>query len=314
MIRRFPPAVFPVLFGSFGLALVWRELGALGLAPPIVGQLLAWAAGLLYAAALAAYLAKLALRPSVVREELLRLPGRAGLSTAALSLLLLAGLLAEADHHLAAGLYFTGLAAQTLVAALTVHALRAPTVDIRRVTPVWHLTFVGYVLGILPALALGYPWLAVALFVFCGLAAAAIVLATLDLFVSSDSPAALRPTQAIHLAPASLLGTAALGLGNPALATALAGVALVIGAALLARLRWLLAAGFTPLWGAFTFPTAAFTVLMLRIGASEGIEAAFWLGLAGAAAVSLLIPWIAARVLARVPSGQLAEATGAATA
>jgi tellurite resistance protein len=79
---------------------------------------------------------------------------------------------------------------------------------------------------------------------------------------------------------------------------------------LLAKARWLTTAGFSPLWGAFTFPLAAFSSAMMSLAGQSmvfGVLGA--LSLAGALAI---IPPIALRVLKLWASGQLALKTNAA--
>jgi tellurite resistance protein len=122
-------------------------------------------------------------------------------------------------------------------------------------------------------------------------------------------PAPLRPMLAIHLAPASLFATTASLTGHTLLAQGFALLALAILIALLAYIRWITETGFSPLWGAFTFPmAAASTALMLQGGV---------LGLIGQGLLVLAlggVPWIAYRVLKLWPGGRLAAKTNAAEA
>jgi tellurite resistance protein len=120
-------------------------------------------------------------------------------------------------------------------------------------------------------------------------------------------PPPLRPILAIHLAPASLLGLVAAGLGWGAMAQGFAALGGAILLALLAAARWLTAAGFSALWAAFTFPLAAWAALALAVGWTWAGGAALLLGCA-------VVPWIALRVLRIWPDGTLAARTGAAAA
>jgi tellurite resistance protein len=114
---------------------------------------------------------------------------------------------------------------------------------------------------------------------------------------------------AIHLAPASLFTSVAALTGQPAMAMLLATVALAVSAALVLSARWLLAAGFSPLWGALTFPLAAFAAAAIRMG---GAWTGFGLGLAVLASVA--VPAIGWGVLRMWPKGTLAARTNAAEA
>jgi tellurite resistance protein len=90
---------------------------------------------------------------------------------------------------------------------------------------------------------------------------------------------------------------------------ALATAVLVV---LLTRARYLTVAGFSPLWGAFTFPAAAYAGLMLAL-AGQGAP----FRLAGAIALiaaTIIVPLIAARVLRMWARGILATRTNAAVA
>ena len=86
----------------------------------------------------------------------------------------------------------------------------------------------------------------------------------------------------------------------------LAGAILVL---LLIRARWLTAAGFTPFWGAFTFPLAATASLWLTLGGIWALP-----GVAALAGAMALVPWVAWKVLRLWARGQLATITNAAVA
>ena len=89
-------------------------------------------------------------------------------------------------------------------------------------------------------------------------------------------------------------------------------LAIFAAIALLIRARWLTQAGFSPLWGAFTFPLAAFSGLMFVMGSQSIVFAVIGaLSLAGA---TILIPYVVARVLQLWAKGTPASATNAAVA
>ena len=98
--------------------------------------------------------------------------------------------------------------------------------------------------------------------------------------------------------------------GQPVLAAGFALAALAILVALAAGANWLLQAGFTPLWGALTFPlAAAATAAMLALGAPG-----FWIGGLLTLAATALNPWVAQQVLKSWAKGDLGAKTNAATA
>ena len=91
------------------------------------------------------------------------------------------------------------------------------------------------------------------------------------------------------------------------LAQAMVVLALLIAVALLVSGAWITEAGFSPLWGAFGFPAAAFASALLING---------WI--IGGVLVTVLtlgaVPVLAWRILAMWPKGTLASKTNAATA
>ena len=309
LFRGTPPAIFPSMMGLFGLGLGWRVgAGAFGL-PQGVGEAILGAVTLLYLFGLAAYLRKLAARPSVIFEDLRVLPGRAGVGTMVLCLYLLAAVLMPYAPGLARAVLLAALATHGVFVAVLLRVLLTGPAEQRRVTPVWHLNFVGFILAGLSAPALGLAGLGQVVLWGTGVVALLIWAESLRQFLAASVPAPLRPLLAIHLAPAAMLGLVALALGQTGLAGGLAFVAAGLLAALVLSARWLTAAGFTPFWGAFTFPLAATASLWLSLGGVWRLPG----GLALVAA-TLIVPPIAFKVLQLWAKGQLGPKTGAAVA
>ncbi|MFZ1471026.1 MAG: tellurium resistance protein, partial [Paracoccaceae bacterium] len=223
--------------------------------------------------------------------------------------LALAAVLVPYAPGLARGLLFGGLVLHGLAALAIIRALIALPPEGRGVNPVWHLTFVGFIVGGLAAVPLGYTALAQGL-IWATLPVAVVIWGiSLVQLMSRVPPAPLRPLMAIHLAPAALFSTVAGLLGQTTLSLSFAVLALAIMAALLVVGRWILAAGFSALWGAFTFPLVALaSALLIRDGVFV------WTGI-GVLIVALgFVPWVAWRVLKMWPGGQLAAKTNAAEA
>ena len=310
--RRTPPAIFPPIMGLFGLGLGWRAgAPAFGL-PDAVGEMILGAATLLYLFALLAWAAKPWRRPAVVLEELRVLPGRAGLAAMTQSALLLAATLVPYAPGLATGLGVLAFLAHAGLALLILGLILRGPAEARTVTPVWHLVFAGFIVAPLAALPLGYETAARAILFGVLPVASAIWAVSLWQLVTRIPPAPLRPLLAIHLAPASLLAAVAAGLGMTTLATVLSLFAASILIALLAASRWLTAAGFSALWGAFTFPLAAFAGALFALApGSEALRIAAGLVLVAA---TLIIPPIAFKVLQAWARGGLAAKTNAAEA
>ena len=307
--RQVPPAIFPPILGLLALGLTWRRGADLFGLPAGLADMLLGAVTLLWAFAVLAYGAKLVQRPSVLAEDVAILPGQGGCSALGMTFSAVALVLVPHGPGLATGLMAAGLLVQAVVAVLVARALLAAPPEGRMVTPVWHLTFVGFILAALPALEMRYSGVARVLF---GLTLPiAVVLWGIGLrqILSRIPPAPLRPLLAIHLAPASLLGLVAHGLGLGMVAQGLAVLGAGILLALVASARWLTAAGFSPFWSAFTFPLAAYAALLMVLGGPWQLPGGVLL-----VAATLLVPPVAVKVLQLWIKGILGPRTNAAIA
>ncbi|MFN4153366.1 MAG: tellurium resistance protein [Paracoccaceae bacterium] len=307
LFARMPPAVFAVVLGLLGMSLTLKRALIEAQLPQGVGDLVMGLAVGLWLFCAVAYGIKIARRPGVVMEELRVLPGRAGLAAATVGALTVAAVLGFFLPGLAKGVLVLGLGLQGVLALLMVRALLTAPAEGRVVTPVWHLAFVGVIVGALAAVPLGWEGLARAILWATIPVAVAIWAMSLWQLVRRIPPAPLRPLLAIHLAPASLFASVAGLLGMTAVAQGMLGLACAIGIALLITGRWIIQGGFSPLWGAFTFPMAVFGSALIING---------W-GVAGVLVTVLAlgaVPVIAWRVMTMWPAGTLASKTNAATA
>ena len=307
LFARMPPAVFPVLMGVLGLALALQSATiSFGLPNSAADLALGLAVGLWVFAAFG-YLVKLARRPAVLLEDLRSLPGRAGVAAACLGLLLVAAALVPIWPGLAHILLLAGLALHGAQALLILRLWITSPPEARDITPVWHLHFVGFILGALAAAPLGLTLLASALLWLTLPLAGAIWAVSLVQLIRRIPPAPLRPLLAIHLVPASLFATVAASLGQTGLALGFATLAGLILLTLLAAARWITLSGFSALWGAFTFPLAACAgaLFALDLQVTGAMILAFAL---------ILVPVIAYKVLAAWAKGSLAAKTNAAEA
>lgn len=262
--RRVPPAIFPPLLGMVALVLAWTQAAAQFGLPVALPQVLSGMVTALAIAAFVSYGGKIAQRPAVLAEELRILPGRGGCAAAVVAVYALATMAAGYAPALARGILVAGFALQ-LVFWVVVIPVMFRTPGQGRVTPVWHLTFVGPIVGALASVAVGWGQLATVIWYPC--AAMAIVIWTLSIkqVMGERVPAQLRPFLAIHLAPFAVLGMVAYGIDMPFVAQLLGVIALALIVTAVLSARWLLEAGFSPFWGAFTFPLAASAGLFLRL-------------------------------------------------
>lgn len=304
---RMPPAVFPAILGLLGLGLLLRRAVVALTLPPALADILLGAMVALWAFAAFGLAVKISRRPAVVLEDLKTLPGRAGFAAAVLGLYLSVAAIAPFAPALGKALLVVGMAMQAALAARTLWVwIKAPP-EAREITPVWHLTFVGFIVAALAALPLGWKGLAAVLFWITLPVAVAIWGVSAVQLIRRIPPAPLRPLLAIHLAPASLLATVGAGVGQTGLALGMLALSALIALALVAAGRWITEAGFTALWGAFTFPLSAFGSALFVLG----FDVSGTMVLIGALGV---IPWIGYRVMKLWAGGQLAVKTNAAEA
>ena len=307
--RRVPPAIFPSIMGLFGLGLAWRRgVAAFGL-PAGIAETILGAVTLLFLFALVAYSAKFLRRPAVLVEELRILPGRAGVAAMLLCLYLLSVTLAPYVPGVARTLLWCSLALHGAFVLLLVGVFVTGPAEQRRVNPVWHLSFVGFIISALPAAVFEEYLTALGLFVATVLIAAFVWAVSAEQLVKETVPAPLRPLLAIHLAPVALFGQVAQALELQAVALGCAGVAGLLLLWFTARARWLTEAGFSALWGSFTFPLAATAGLWLGLGGIWRLPGG--VALVAATLVTLPIAW---KVVQSWTRGQLAIKTNAATA
>lgn len=313
LFARTPPAIFPVLLGLLGLGLALRKgVAVLGLSATPLGGLVEAALGavlILWLFAVLALKVKVIRRFGVLAEDMRVLPGRAGLAAATMSGMAAAAVLLPYAPQLALVLVLAALLAHGGMAVVLLAALSRLPPEARSVSPAFHLAFVGFIVGAGPLAELGYVGLATVIF-WASLAGAlgiwAVSLRQLWLLVP---PAPLRPLLAIHLAPAALLSLVAGQIGAPGLALGFACLGMVIFLALLSAARWITLAGFSPLWGSFTFPLSAFALALLSLGGTWEFPGIVVLALALG-----VVPAIGWAVLSLWPGNRLAVKTNAAEA
>jgi tellurite resistance protein len=255
---------------------------------------------------------KVMLRPGVVREDFRVLPGRAGLAAMSMCVMLFSVVILPYAAGVAEALLVLGLVLHTVIAISALRIVLAGPEEARRVTPVMHLTFVGFIVAPLAALPLGMSALTDSILWYSVVAALLIWAAGLKPLLAGTAPPPLRPLQAIHLAPAAFIATVAHLAGQPALGNAFALFAVLLFVVLIARVRWLTAAGFSGFWSAFTFPLAAFAGMLFVVALGLGSETVRTLAGLALVLATLAIPPIAFKVIQLWARGTLAEKTNAA--
>lgn len=305
--------IFAVCLGFIGLGLAWRGAAESQPIPHEIGDMILGFSTAFYLYFLALYVAKIVARPAVLFEDMRLPPARGGIATLAMSALLLAAALQPFNIPVRQ-IWWAGVILQIAATVIFLHAFWKEPAPQHSFTPFMYVTFVGPVVGPIAGIPLGYVWESVVLVIMALIPFVVITIGyTLKLVRSRPIPP-LRPALAIYLAPVGLF---AMGFG-------LLGVewafwlfyywSWAIALILLGLGLWLTEGGWTPIWGAFTFPIATFAnvqVMAIGMGASVlgplGLWAALILG-------TPLIFYIVYKSVGAWVSGDLSKKSGAATA
>ncbi|MEL7464473.1 MAG: tellurium resistance protein [Pseudomonadota bacterium] len=311
--RRTPPALFPATLGMFGLALAWRAAGeALG-APALVGHLILAATGAFFLFAFGCYAAKLVKRPAVVMEDLAPAPGRAAVSAGSMCLMLFAAGIAPLAAGLASAVWLLGVALHVVYMICVIRALMAAPPEGRAVTPVLFLPFVGYIVSPIAGVPLGFGAIAAPLYAYTLVAGAVIVALSAPRILLKPTPIPARPAAAILLAPTSVAAISANALGYDDLAAVFIWISAAVALVYVGRWRWLTVGGYTPAWGAFTFPSAALAGALL-IAAQRWGGPWEWAASLALIFATVLVPAIWAITIRDWSLGRLGLMTGAGEA
>ena len=311
--RSTPPAIFPVILGLLGLSLAWRGLGSAFQFTSAIGDIMLGLATALLAYFMLTYFIKLIARPAVLMEDLRSPPGRAGLSAASMATMVLAaGLLPFGE--VARYVWWVGIVLHGVVLAFVILSLSKAPAESRSVTPFQYLPFVGFILAPLAGMQLGYAnisqvlaYASFAPFIFLTVKIAAKLSRT-------RPPQPLRPPFAIILAPFSLFGMAFAQFGFELGFVVFYSLAWVVALTLLVFARWMTNGGFTPMWGALTFPVATFiNINLVAMGKGFGIIATTG-AIAGTVIGTPLILYVAYKAFKMWAKRDLAKKTGAAVA
>jgi len=311
--RSTPPAIFPVILGLIGLALVWRGFGLQFGLLTALGDILMGIAAALLAFFMLSYFAKLFARPGTLMNDLKSPPGRAGVSAISTALIVLSvGLLPYGE--IAGYIWWAGVVLHVIIVLFVLKSLAKSQPTGRSVTPFLYLPFVGLITAPLAGIPLGYMILSQTFSYISLVAFLAITARLIGKFIRTRPPAPLRPPYAIILAMFSLFGLA-FGQFGPETGFAMF-YFLAWGAALalLVFATWLTTAGFTPMWGELTFPVTTFPLInIVAINKGYGVIATTGL-ISGALIATALVIFVAYNALKMWAKRDLAKKTGAAVA
>lgn len=313
--RRTPPALFPATLGMFGLSLAWASAARVLDAPYAASVGIFALTTAFFVFAFGCYVAKLIRRPAVVLEDLRPAPARAAVSAGSMCLLLLAA--GMSVHGLggdvARGVWIAGLILHLVYLICVCEALRRSPPEARVVTPVLFLPFVGVIVSPIGGAPLGLAAVAAPVYIYSLVVGAVIVALAAPRFVFGPTPVPARAAAAILLAPTSIGAVSGAALGYTLITEIFIFGSVFLSALFIARIRWLTAGGFTPQWGAFTFPTAAFAGAM-TLAADLWGGPWIWGASFALIAASVIVPPIWALTIREWTIGRLAPATGAGVA
>jgi tellurite resistance protein len=130
----------------------------------------------------------------------------------------------------------------------------------------------------------------------------------------SGIPMAQRTSYAILLAPPSVAAIGIYSLSGPTFYMPVWVGASLVGIALLPFVRWMAQGGWSPGWGAFTFPISAFAGVQIHaVKAGYGTIADI-LAIGTLSVATLIVPYIVIRTYISWFQGKLGPATKAAVA
>ncbi len=312
LYRQTPPAIFPVALGFLGLGIAWNGAERVLGMPGWVGDILMGASAFYFLFFAGFYAIKAALRPAVILEDITSPPGRAAMGAFAMGFMLLSVTLG--GYGVSADVIFwAGVGLYCVFALLALRTLMRDPVEARGFSPFQYLSFVGLILGGavgLPNLQiLFWPIVLGSLLIFL-----VITVGWLSKLARVRPPVPLRVSTVIPLAPLSLFAMA-FARGDVIWAFQIFyWAATIVAIALLILSRWLSKGGWTPVWGSFVFPAAAFCNMQV-LAASRDLSAFAESILFIALAISTpLILFILYKHSFNWITGDLAKKSGAATA
>jgi tellurite resistance protein len=292
------PALLPPCLGLIATGLVWREAVPVLGAPEAVAGVWIGAALAVLAVCLSLYVRRAAARPQVLLHDLRMPAGRGAVPAGSMALMLAGAALAPLWAPVAMVVWGAGVVLHGFLAAVLLRELAQMPPDARPATAPLLVPFAGEIVAPLGGVPLGFGAVSAVLF-WLGLAvwAALLPLILRRLWRAASPPPPVRPGTAVLLAPPAIGAVALerLDPGNP-LVVLLFVAACVTLIGLLARARWVSGEGFSPAWGAFTFPLAAFAGSCLVMAERFPGAMAFNAAAAAVTVASLMTLYVAGRI------------------
>ncbi len=309
--RRTPPALFPCLLGFIGLGLAWRRAAEVWPVPPVIGEVILLVSCLMFMATGTSYHLKLSLRPSVIFEDLKVGPASGAVSAGSMCLMLYATAMAPYLYELAQLFWWVAVIQHAGYMICVTIALARSDTQLSDVNPSIILPYVGYILASVGGPILGYATLSGFLLMATIPGCIFIIILSLVNLKRHGVIKPLRSSYFIILAPLSIYGIGAYNIWPDSSYIIFWSIALFAGLCLAPFLGWFSAGGWSPAWGAFTFPLSAFAGVMLTgvqsdFGLVADVGSVISLGLA-----TLVVPYVVWKTYRFWMIGKLTQATGA---
>lgn len=288
-ISNFPIMFYAVVMGLGGLCVAYESLNKLLKLSQSVGFVLNAFTSLVFAFISFIYLIKIIKFPNEVRAELNH-PIKINFFAAfAISLLLLAIVFKNnASAHF--GLFYTGLVAQTFMSFYVVASWINRNIEIKHSNPAWFIPIVGNLLVITAAQGKdSYLWFYFSFALFFYIVLFSIIF--YRILFCDQLPAKFMPTLFIFIAPPSVAFIDYIKLtGNfNEFSMFLLSLAIFFGILVLFMYKNFLKLKFFLSWWAFTFPTAALCIALVKAYELTKHKGFLWGGLAAFIGLCALI-------------------------
>lgn len=288
-ISNFPIMFYAVVMGLVGLCVAYESLNKLLKLSQSVGFVLNAFTSLVFAFISFIYIIKIMKFPNEVRAELNH-PIKINFFAAfAISLLLLAIVFKNnASAHF--GLFYTGLVAQTFMSFYVVASWINRNIEIKHSNPAWFIPIVGNLLVITAAQGKdSYLWFYFSFALFFYIVLFSIIF--YRILFCDQLPAKFMPTLFIFIAPPSVAFIDCIKLtGNfNEFSMFLLSLAIFFGILVLFMYKNFLKLKFFLSWWAFTFPTAALCIALVKAYELTEHKGFLWGGLAAFIGLCALI-------------------------
>lgn len=294
-LAHLPLPLLAIPMGTGGVGLAWREAArALG-APTLIGEALLLATAALWLLLVGLQGWRALLHTEAFLAEL-RHPVRVAFAAApTIGLMILSAAFWPYAPGFGALLWSLAVPLHLIVAMLLLRRVLGGRGEAAMLAPPLLIPFVGNILAPVFGARMGFldaSWMMFGLGLVLWLMVMPLLLHRL--LAGPPLPPPLKPAIAIFLAPPAVGALALVALtgstGGPVLM--LAGVALLFAAVLVSLAREIAAAPFGPAWWGLTFPTAAFAILVMVLGAPALLA---WTALLLTTGITGYVAWRTAR-------------------